>query len=181
VLEVGVRQVLHLLPGDVQPESVPADLRHGGPRYEHRLAAQQVSLAQQYRGHPAAVRLNNEPEHVPDVAVRGVHGLTAGHLVLAGQLVGDGIDGHGPRDRPWRAWRARRARRHGTLGVVIGPRGRRLPAVTDVVVALVAARQERLLGGIQPLELGPGATQPDLAVGGIGSPGVDKVERDDHG
>jgi hypothetical protein len=186
MLEIGVRQVLHLFPADAQAESVPPDLRHGGPRDEHRPAAQQVSLAQQHRGHPAAACLNREPQHVPDVAVRRVHLLTAGHLLLTGQLVGDGIDRHGPRDRPWHAWRARRSRRHGALGVVIGPRGRRLPAVADVVVALIFARQECLLGGIQPLELGYGAAQPDLvfaraASPSPGSPGVDQAERDDHG
>jgi hypothetical protein len=140
-----------------------------------------VPLAQQYRGHPAAARLDDEPKHVPDVAVRRVHGLTAGHLVLTGQLVRDSIDGHRPRDRPGSAWRARRARRHGALGVVIRPRGRWLPAVADVVVALILARQERLLGGIQPLELGLGAAQPDLVFDGAGSPRVNQVEGDDHG
>jgi hypothetical protein len=100
VLVVRGRQVPHLLPGDVQAESVGADLRHGGPRDEHRPAPQQVSLAQQYRGHPAAACLDNEPEHVPDVAVRRVHVITAEHLVLAGQLVRYGVDGHGLRDLP---------------------------------------------------------------------------------
>ena len=106
-----------------------ADLRHGGPRDEHRPAAQQVPLAQQYRGHPAAACLDDEPEHVPDVAVCRVHVITAEHLVLAGQLVRDGVDGHGPRDRPWDAWRARRSRQHAARGSVIGPRDRRFPAV----------------------------------------------------
>jgi hypothetical protein len=83
VLGVRGRQVPHLLPGDVQAESVRADLGHGGPRDEHRPAAPQVPLAQQYRGHPAGACLDDEPEHVPDVAVRRVHVLTAGHLVFA--------------------------------------------------------------------------------------------------
>jgi hypothetical protein len=107
VLDIRGRQVPHLLPGHVQAESVRADLRHGGPRDQHRPAAKQVPLAQQYRGHPAAACLDDEPEHVPDVAVRRVHVITAEHLVLIRQLVRDRVDGHGLRDRPWGAWRCR--------------------------------------------------------------------------
>ncbi|HTZ25252.1 MAG TPA: hypothetical protein VMC83_14775, partial [Streptosporangiaceae bacterium] len=177
MLGVHGRQVPHLLPGDAQAESVRADLRHGGPRDEHRPAAQQVPLAQQYRGHPAAARLDDEPEHVPDVAVRRVHVLTAGHLVLTRQPVGDDVDGHGLRDRPQGAWRARRSRHHAARRTVIGPQGIRFPAADGVLVVLVA-REQRRLGGIQLLELGPGAAQPDLALSGAGSPDVDEAERD---
>ncbi|MFZ2048387.1 MAG: hypothetical protein WAV12_30675 [Trebonia sp.] len=180
MLVVRGRQVPHLLPGDVQAESVGADLRHGGPRDEHRPAAQQVSLAQQYRGHPAAACLHDEPQHVPDVAVCRVHVITAEHLVLAGQLVRDGVDGHGRRDGPWAPWRARstrRSRQHAPGGSVIGPQDIRFPAADGVLVVLITGEVRRL-GGIQPLELGLGAAQPDLALGGAGSPGVDEAERD---
>ncbi|MFY9670665.1 MAG: hypothetical protein WAK44_22165 [Trebonia sp.] len=180
MLVVRGRQVPHLLPGDVQAESVGADLRHGGPRDEHRSAAQQVSLAQQYRGHPAAAWLDDEPQHVPDVAVCRVHVITAEHLVLAGQLVRDGVDGHGRRDGPWAPWRARstrRSRQHAPGGSVIGPQDIRFPAADGVLVVLITGEVRRL-GGIQPLELGLGAAQPDLALGGAGSPGVDEAERD---
>jgi hypothetical protein len=180
VLDVGGRQVPHLFPGDVQAESVRADLRHGGPRDEHCPAAKQVPLAQQHRGHAAAAGLDDEPKHVPDVAVGRVHVITAEHLFLAGQFVRDGADGHGPSDRPWNAWRARRSRHQGARGGVIGPRHRRFPAVAVVLVVLIAGEVRRL-GGIQPLELCPGAAQPDLApvcVGCAGSPGVDEGERD---
>ena len=170
----------HLFPGDVQAESVRADLRHGGPRDEHCPAAEQVPLAQQHRGHAAAAGLDDEPKHVPDIAVGRVHVITAEHLFLAGQFVRDGADGHGPSDRPWNAWRARRSRHQGARGGVIGPRHRRFPAVAVVPVVLIAGEVRRL-GGIQPLELCPGAAQPDLApvcVGCAGSPGVDEGERD---
>jgi hypothetical protein len=179
VLGIHRRQVPHLLPGDVQAESVHVDLGHGGPRDEHRPVAQQVSLAQQYRGHPASACLDDEPEHVPDVAVRRVHVLTAGHLVLARQLVGDGVDGHGLRDRlwAWDAWRAHRPRQHAARWSVIGPQGIRFPAADGVLVVLIAGEVRRL-GGILLLELGPGAAQPDLALGGTGSPDVDEAERD---
>jgi hypothetical protein len=134
-----------------------------------------VSLAQQYRGHPAAACLDDEPEHVPDVAVRRVHVLTAGHLVLTRKLVGNGVDGHGLRDRLW-AGDARRARQHAGGRSVIGPQGVRFPAADGVLVVLIA-REVRRLGGIQLLELGPGAAQPELVL--AGSPGVDEAERDD--
>ena len=48
---VALGNLLHLLFGDVQMESVPADLRHVGPRDEHCPAAQQVPFAQQHRHH----------------------------------------------------------------------------------------------------------------------------------
>jgi hypothetical protein len=135
-----------------------------------------VPLAQQYRGHPAAACLDDEPEHVPDVAVRRVHVITAEHLVLIRQLIGDGVDGHGLRDRPRGAWRCRQ---HAARSV-IGPRGRRSPHVAVGLVALIA-REQCLLGGSQLLVLGPGAAQPDLALSGIGSPDVDEAERDNPG
>jgi hypothetical protein len=178
VLGIRGRQVPHLLPGDVQAEAVRAGLGHGGPRDEHRPAAQQVPLAQQYRGHPAAVCLDDEPEYVPDVAVRRVHVVTAEHLVLTRQLVGDGVDGHGLRDRSWGTGCTRRSRHQGARGGVIGPQGIRFPAADGVLVVLIA-REQRRLGGIQPLELSPGAAQPDLAL--ACSPSVGEAERDNPG
>jgi len=176
--------VPHLLPGDVEAESVRADLRHGGPRDEHRPAAQQVPLAQQHPGHPAAACLDDEPEHVPDVAVRRVHVVAAVHLVLTGQLVGDGIDGHGLRDRPGKAGRGHVSRHHGARAGVIRPQDIRFKAADGLLVVLIA-REVRRLGGIQLPELGPAAAQPDLAVGragspGVGSPAIDKAERDNR-
>jgi hypothetical protein len=137
-----------------------------------------VSLTQQYRGHPAAACLDDEPQHVPDVAVCRVHAITAEHLVLAGQLVRDGVDGHGLRDRPWATWRARRSRHHAARRSVVGPQVIRFPAADGVLVVLIT-REVRRLGGIQPLELGRGAAQPDLVLGGAGSPGVDEAGVDE--
>jgi hypothetical protein len=138
-----------------------------------------VSLAQQHRGHPAAACLDDEPEHVPDVAVRRVHVVAAVHLVLTGQLVGDGVDGHGLRDRPRKAWRGHVSRHHGARAGVIRPQDIRFKAPDGFLVVLIA-REVRRLGGIQLLELGPAAAQPDLVLDGVGFPGIDKAERDNR-
>ena len=176
MLDVGGRQVLHLVFGDAQAESVRAGPRHGRARDEHRPAAQQVPLTEEHGSHATAAGIDDDPLDVPDVAVLCVHVLTAEHLVLTWQLIRDGIDGHDLCDLPGGAWPARTSRGPGSRGSVIGPRDHRFPAVNLVV--LVAPEEVRRLGGIQLPKLRHGAAKPDLASGGIGNPSVDKVERD---
>ena len=91
VMDVHRRQVLHLLLGDVEPDTV-VDPGHDADRDGHFLAAPQVPLLEQYMGHAVTVRVDDQPLDFPDVTVGGMDMLAAAHLHL---VQGDGVVGDG--------------------------------------------------------------------------------------
>src|SRR5215470_13114395 len=135
-----------------------------------------MALTEDHGDHATAAAIDDDPLDATDVAVLCVHARTVGYLVLTWQLIRDGVDGHDLRDLLGVAWRVRLPRLHSSRGNILRPRDHGFPAV-DLVV-LIARKEIRRLGGSQLAELRHCAAEPDLALGGIGSPGVDKVERD---
>jgi hypothetical protein len=85
------RQVLHLLPGDVELDAVLADSRYGADRDRHYLAAEHMSLLEEHVGDLMAAGVDDEPLDLPDVAVGGMDVFAAVHSHLSGGkgVVGD--------------------------------------------------------------------------------------------
>src|SRR5215472_7313278 len=158
VINVHRRQVPHVVLGEVEPDTVlgPGD---GADRDGYLLAPPQVPLLEQHVGHVVVAQVDDEPFHVADLAVGGMGAIAAAHLHLAQRngVVGDGLrdpgdyvpfDPGGPAQaQPWLGEHLFRA-----VGrIAPGPR-----------------HELRLLGGVELLKLRHRATQPDLAVGGVG-------------
>src|SRR5215475_7464444 len=161
VIDVYGRQVPYLVPGEVEPDPVVGS-RHGADRDGYLLAAPQVPFLQEHMGHMAVAGVDDQPFHVPDCAVGGMDTVAAAHRHLAKR---DGVEGDGLRDPGDRVARHRR----GPGQARVRPGKHLFRAVG--LVAPGPRHELRLLGGIEVLELGKGAAEPDLAVGG-----VDKVE-----
>src|SRR5271168_4900314 len=76
------RQVLHLLPGEVEPDTGldPGDRADGDG---HFLPPQQVPLLQQHVSHLVVAGVYGKSLDQPDLAVGGEYVLAAAHLDLA--------------------------------------------------------------------------------------------------
>jgi hypothetical protein len=61
VVDVRGRQVLYMLPGDVELDTVLADVSHGADRDRHDLAAEHVSLLEEHVGALGWMRWPAEP------------------------------------------------------------------------------------------------------------------------
>ncbi len=94
VVDVYRRQVLDLLLGEVEPDTV-VDAGHGTDRDGHFFTAPHVPLLEEHVGHVVAVRVDDQPLDFPDVAVGGMDVLTAAHLHL---VQWDGVVGDRLRD-----------------------------------------------------------------------------------
>ena len=159
VVDVHGRQVLDLLLGEVEPDTV-IDAGHGADRDGDFLAARQVPLLEEHVGHVVAVRVDDQALDFPDVAVGGMDVIAAAHLHLIQRdgVVGDRLRGVSP------------GHAHAHARAVVGH-------VKHLfrVIARVSGRAGQelcLLGGIELLELLQGAAEPDLACRG-----VDEVKR----
>src|SRR5262249_52511980 len=133
------------------------DPGHGADRDRHLFAAPQVPLPQQHMRHEMAVRVDDQPFDLADVAVGGVNVLAALYLHLARR---DRIVGHQVAPR--------------AAVAVVGPGGN----VGGAVVRGVrdAGDELPLPDGVEAVELRRGTPQPDLAGGG-----VDQSQRDEPG
>ena len=76
------RQILHLLLGEVEPDSF-VDRGHGTHRDGDFLMAPQMPLLEQHMGHLLVVRIDDESQHLPDFAVDGMDTLAGTQLCLA--------------------------------------------------------------------------------------------------
>ena len=74
------RQVLHLLLGEVEPDSF-VDRGHGTDRDGDFPAAPQMPLLEQHMGHLLVVRIDDESQYLPDFAVDGMDRLAGNQLV----------------------------------------------------------------------------------------------------
>jgi len=77
VIDVDGRQVLHLLLGGAELDTVHTDRGHGGDRDGDFLAAPQVALLEEYVGHVVAARVDDKPLDLPDGAVGDMDVLAA--------------------------------------------------------------------------------------------------------
>src|ERR1019366_427119 len=71
MIDVHRRQLLHLVLGDAEPDTV-VDSGHGADRDSYLLAAPQMPLLEQHMGYPVVARIDDEPLDKPDRAVGGV-------------------------------------------------------------------------------------------------------------
>jgi len=82
VIDVHGRQVLHLLLGDVEPDSV-LNSGHGTDRDGDFLVPPQMALLEQHVAHPVIARVDEEALHPPDVPIDGMDTVTGAELYLA--------------------------------------------------------------------------------------------------
>jgi hypothetical protein len=76
-----VRQLLHLLSGDAEPDS-GIDPLHGADRDGDFLVPLQVSFPEQHMGHLVIGWTGEEASHLPDLTMNGVD-ASRPHLCLA--------------------------------------------------------------------------------------------------
>jgi len=76
VIEVDGRQVLHVLPGDLELDAV-VGAGHRRDRDGYFLAAPQVSLLEEHVGHVTAAGVDDEALDLADVPVSGLDVITA--------------------------------------------------------------------------------------------------------
>src|ERR1019366_2580686 len=158
-MDVHGRQVLYLLLGDAEPDTV-VDPSHGADRDSHFLAAPKGPLLKEHVSNVVIARVDDQALDSSDGAVRSMDLVAAAHGDLA---QGDFGNDDGLRD-------ASRAHTHSPAQTKIGP-GERLSGAVARVAA--ASRQEpRLFRPVELLELRQSAAEPDL----VGC-GVDKIER----
>jgi hypothetical protein len=79
VIDVHGRKVLHLLLGDVEPDSV-LDSGHGADRDGDLLAPPQMPLPEQHVGNPVVLRIDEQALHQADLTIEGMDVLTGTHL-----------------------------------------------------------------------------------------------------
>jgi len=79
VIDVRGRKVLHLLPGDVEPDSV-LDPGHGADRDGDLPAPPQMPLPDQHVGNPVVVRIDEQAPHPPDLTIESMNVVTGTHL-----------------------------------------------------------------------------------------------------
>ena len=148
VVSAGWGQILHLLLGDVEPDSFGGP-GHGADRDGDLLAPPQMALLEQHVGHVMIARVDEEPLDLADLAVHGMDVVTGTDLCFTHG--DDVLDGDPCQVRYARGGAARRGG---------DPRA-------------AAFHHLFLLGGIEFVELGDGAAQPDFA-----RRGADQVQRD---
>ena len=165
VVDVHERQVLRLLLGDVELDAVhdPGD---GPDRDGHFPAAKHMPLLQQHVADVMAARVDDKPLNSPDLAVGGIDALIAPHADLtrgqgamgAGRLIFSGL-------------------RHALASyrAVVRQHEHLFGAVARELVQAGPRREIGILGEAEPIELRPGAAQPDL----LRCRGIDKAERDE--
>ena len=164
------RQVLHLLLGDVEPDSF-VDRGHGTDRDGDFPPAPQMPLLEHHMGHLLVVRIDDESQHLPDFAVGGMDMLAGTQLCLAhrddvvldrARMVSQaGADGRAG---------GRTADSH--AADVTEALDRLRVAVSAAV--LVAFRQVDFLRGLELLEFREGTAQADV----VGRH-VDQLDRDE--
>jgi hypothetical protein len=82
VIDVHGRQVLHLLLGEVEPDSV-LNSGHGTDRDGDFLVPPQMALLEQHVAHLVIARVDEEALHPPDVPIDGMDTVTGAELYLA--------------------------------------------------------------------------------------------------
>ncbi|HXN63379.1 MAG TPA: hypothetical protein VN886_23245 [Acidimicrobiales bacterium] len=93
MIDICRRQVLHLLLGDVEPDSV-LDSGHGADRDGDFLASPKVPFLEEHMGYPVIAGIGKEAPHPPDFTVDGVDTITGPHLYLT--LRNNVSDDHSP-------------------------------------------------------------------------------------
>ena len=143
VIDVHGRQVLHLLLGDVEPDSV-LNSGHGTDRDGDFLVPPQMALLEQHVAHPVIARVDEEALHPPDVPIDGMDTVTGAELYLAAR---DNV----LNDRPPVYW----------LGAYAGAE-EIARAGWCVFLNAGGAHKVPFLSGIELVELRPRTAQPDL-------------------
>jgi uncharacterized repeat protein (TIGR01451 family) len=161
-VEVYRRQVLDVLLGDLELYAV-GGAGHRADRDGYLLAAPQVAFLEEHMGDVVAAGVDDQALDLADVTVSGMHVLAAayGYLSHRNGVVGDrlrsGLQVH------FHAYAAE---------AVVGPGQHLLRAVGRVAGG--SRHELGLLSGIELLELGEGAAEPDLLRGR-----VHEAERDE--
>ena len=154
VIDVHGRKVLHLLLGDVEPDSV-LDSGHGADRDGDLLTPPQMPLPEQHVGNPVGLRIDEQALHQADLTIEGMDVLTGTHLCFTRR---DNLLDNEP------GWPRHRGTARGLHAE--DPNGSwsyhgyRRPRVVAFYALFV-------LSVVDLAELGQGATQPDSAGRGV--------------
>jgi len=90
VINVGGRQVFHLVSGEAELDKEGPDLSHSADRDSHFLVAPHMPFLEEHVGYLVAARFHDQPLDLPYLAVGRQDGLGAVYLYLAEW---DGVDG----------------------------------------------------------------------------------------